>query len=135
MDEHSWGGLKTGTGTGGVYGNTIPPCAHIFITKPLFLVVAIDVFKKTPHLCILNAEFEHINILFLNCNHWGQLRQSVLQSSQLRSMCTVDLILTILCNPLRGLYYFQKWSSFYKSSHLRFEFHKYAKLSFFYKKR
>ena len=53
MDGHNLVDLKTGTGTGGVYISTIPPCAHFLSKKTLFFwKAAID---------------DKENCLFVNC--------------------------------------------------------------------
>ena len=51
-----------------------------------------------------------------NCNSWGRLRQSLLQSSQLRKNCKIDLILAIQRDNDRPLCVFaaDQWNYIFK---------------------
>ena len=54
MDGHNLVDLKTGTGTGGVYISTIPPCAHFLSKKPCFFGRLQSTIRKTVSLQIVS---------------------------------------------------------------------------------
>ena len=71
-----WREYMSSTGTGGVYGNTIPPCAHFLWQNPSFCGRLQSIKRKALHLCIFCNARQSPSRLPCNFNDRGEEAES-----------------------------------------------------------